>query len=156
MDLYFSYGIEMNAHFMHSICPQALFFGIGVCYHYCFQTNSIGLADIQPSHYSKLYGVVWKIYDRDIASLTEWAQDYFPNCIKHDAQSIELIPSAQNEHLQFPNVLNPIELKAFFFHSRNGNAKPPLKDYMKAILKELQNLEIPQDYISELRLWISS
>jgi hypothetical protein len=141
---------------MHSICPQALFFGVGVCYHYCFQTNNIGLANIQPSQYSKVYGVVWKIHEYDIPTLSNWAQSYFPNCTKQDTQSIELIPSAQNELVQFPNVLNPVKLRGFFFHSLNRTSKPPSKDYMETILKELQHLGMPQDYISELRLWISS
>ncbi len=156
MDLYFSYGIEMNPHFMHSVCPGALFYGVGVCYQYRFQTNSSGLADIQPSHHSKVYGVVWKVFEHEIASLSAWAQNYFPHCISRYSQSIELLPNAQNELVHFPGIQSPVKVNAFFYHSLHKTSIPPSSKYMESILRELQLLEVPQDYISELRLWISS
>ncbi|MDD4028290.1 MAG: hypothetical protein PHX86_01035 [Caldisericia bacterium] len=154
MYIYFSYGIEMISHFMRSICPSAIFNGVGVCHHYRFQINEKGLADMQPSNYSSIYGFVWKLNQSDHNHLLKWADGYFPKLVKEPCFP-EILVSAQNENVSFSKNPQHTSCKAFFFRSLSTQYGQASLQYINTLINQLQNVGVSQDYISELRLWIS-
>jgi hypothetical protein len=154
MYLYFSYGVEMVPHFMHSICPKAVMYCVGVCEHYRFHINVNGVANIQPSFYAKVYGVVWKVDQNDHDSLTTWAKEYFSPMVK-EKQTIFSLPSAQNENVHASKKANQLYFEVFFFRSLSCQYDQASSQYINSLVKQLQHLGVSQDYISELRLWTS-
>jgi gamma-glutamylcyclotransferase len=67
--LYFAYGSNMIRQPMSKRCPEAELMGIAVLDGYRFLINSWGVATIIEDSYSKVYGIVWNISDKDERSL---------------------------------------------------------------------------------------
>ena len=153
MNLYFSYGINMDKTKMHNICNNAKVYGIGKCNGYRFSINSNGCPTIISSDNSSLYGVLWKISDAEVKILETLNGKYK----KKINVSIEIINPAQNDRSieYFNKHVNNNCVEAFSFKDIETTYGSPKQSYIVTILSALKSNYIPQDYIQEIGFWLN-
>ena len=150
--LYFAYGSNLNPEQMTRRCPDHKVVGLAVLrdHRLAFPLTSHdwggGVASVQPMHGHSVWGVVYDLSERDLASLDGYEGFRGPgdqhNLYDRDAAFVDLIRPDDGSI--------PRRIRAIVYVARPSNPAPPSKRYLETVLHGARQHHLPDDYVAAL------
>jgi len=138
---YFAYGSNMVASQMATRCPNASAVGVACLKGYMFRINSRQFGTVIPNQTHQVYGLLWDIAPEDLLALDRY-EDVKAALYEKANIVVELLSGRQVEALIYLATDQSIGL--------------PRPRYMKDVVAAAKQWKLPQAYIQELALWLST
>ncbi|MFE3545597.1 gamma-glutamylcyclotransferase family protein [Nocardia sp. NPDC059177] len=147
MVLYFAYGSNMSAAQMRRRCPGATLRGIGTLERFRLAFNRTGsyrpgaVASVEPSAEpsSQVIGLVWEMSDHDLREM---------DAIEDPEAYLRIaVPVRTMEH--------GIEYCWAYISYPDERGSAPDREYVQILIDGALEAQLPPDYISELKAWLS-
>jgi len=128
---YFAYGSNMDVSQMSERCPSAKAIGVGRLNGYQFSLDSKGTATVIEQQHAFVWGVVWEIDGKDLATLDryEGVREY---CYSHSFVSVEC-DSQQHDVL-------------VYISNREANHGARRSHYLEKIVNAADHWQFPENY----------
>ena len=136
----FAYGSNMYGPQMTDRCPGAEMAGVGRLPEFRFRINSRGVATIVPESGSLVYGILWRLNEKDEARLDGFEGVRAGNYRK-DTLTVELLEGST--------------LRAMVYIDAIAEPGAPREGYLEKILMGAKNCDLPGEYLEELDSWKS-
>jgi len=146
--LYFAYGSNMSRRQMRERCPDHQCLGIAVLPDHAlcfprFSTNRLcGVAGLAPRAGSEVWGVVYRLNERDLAALDKregYDPSKPPHVNRYNRQTVRVLMNG-----------NPFDCITYFARSEPGRHVPST-EYLQAIVTGAEENDLPADYVAILR-----
>ena len=138
---YFAYGSNMVTSQMATRCPNAYVVGVACLQGYRFRINSCRVGTVIPDQTCHVYGLLWDITPEDLLALDRY-EDVKAGLYEKTTVVVELWSDRQVEALIYLATDQSIGL--------------PRPRYMKDVVAAAKQWKLPQAYIQELALWLST
>ncbi|WP_336086076.1 gamma-glutamylcyclotransferase family protein [Nocardia sp. SSK8] len=147
MVLYFAYGSNMSAAQMQRRCPSASLRGTGTLERFRLAFNRTGsyrpgaVASVEPSPEpsSQVIGLVWEISDSDLREM---------DAIEDPEAYLRIaVPVHTEQH--------GTEYCWAYISYPDNRGSAPDQEYVQILIDGAVEAQLPGDYISELRAWLS-
>lgn len=135
---YFAYGVNLDRCSMERRCPGASLLGVVELPDFRFQIMRRGVATIVPEKGAKVYGALWRLTDRHLASLD-----------LYEGVDLDFYRRARTEALWDGQRLRP-----WVYLATDERPGRPRKGYLEVILAAALDLRFPDDYRAELAAWL--
>ena len=147
--LYFAYGSNMWRQQMHERCPDHELIGAAVlkdhalCFPRFSTIRKCGVAGIMTSPGAEVWGVVYRLNERDLATLDK-REGYDPSQPVHvnryDRRTVRVLRNGE-----------PLDCLTYFAREEPGRHIPSV-DYMTAIITGAEESGLPEEYVASLRM----
>jgi cation transport regulator ChaC len=147
--LYFAYGSNMSLRQMAERCPGnervgiALLIDHALCFPRTSTVRNCGVAGLTPNPGAKVWGVVYRLHDEDLAALDR-REGYDPSKPAHvnryNRQSVRVLMDGQS-----------VDCLTYAARPEPGTHVPNA-EYMAAIIAGAEENGLPADYVKMLRL----
>ena len=138
---YFAYGSNMVASQMATRCPDASIVGVACLQGYNFRINSRRVGTVIQDQTHQVYGLLWDVTPWDLLALDRY-EDVEAGLYEKANVVVDLLSDRQVEALIYLATDQSIGL--------------PRPRYMKDVVAAAKQWELPQTYIQELALWLST
>ena len=146
--LYFAYGSNMWRAQMHERCPDHEWLGAAVlpdhalCFPRFSKIRNCGVAGIRPEAGAEVWGVVYRLTERDLAKLDK-REGYDPSLPLHlnryDRRTVRVLMKDE-----------PLDCLTYFARVEPGRHVPSA-EYMAAIITGAEENGFPREYVTQLR-----
>jgi len=137
---YFAYGSNMVASQMAARCPNASVIGVACLKGYRFRINSRRVGTVIPDQTHQVYGLLWDITPWDLLALDRY----------------EDVKAGLYEKANVVVELSDRQVEALIYFATDQSVGLPRPRYMKDVVAAAKQWELPQTYIQELALWLST
>ena len=137
---YFAYGSNMVAGQMAARCPNASVIGVACLKGYRFRINSRRVGTVIPDQTHQVYGLLWDITPKDLLALDRY----------------EDVKAGLYEKANVVVELSDRQVEALIYFATDQSVGLPRPRYMKDVVAAAKQWELPQTYIQELALWLST
>jgi gamma-glutamylcyclotransferase (GGCT)/AIG2-like uncharacterized protein YtfP len=138
MKYYFAYGSNINPKQIRDRCPEAKFVSKASLSGYRFIINLLGVASIVEDINSSVYGVVWKLSERDEQKLDEFEGVKFNTYIKFEKKIF---------------ITESNEINVFIYRASVELSGSPRPGYLERIIQSATDHEFLDEYLKELESW---
>jgi gamma-glutamylcyclotransferase (GGCT)/AIG2-like uncharacterized protein YtfP len=138
---YFAYGSNMVASQMASRCPNASVVGVACLKGYSFRINSRRVGTVIPDQTRQVYGLLWDITPEDLLAL-----DHYEEVKAGLYEKVDVF-------VELPSIRS---VAALIYLATDQSTGFPRARYMKDIIAAAKQWELPQAYIQELAIWLST
>ena len=137
---YFAYGSNMVASQMATRCPNASVIGVACLKGHRFRINSRRVGTVIPDQTHQVYGLLWDITPWDLLALDRY----------------EDVKAGLYEKANVVVELSDRQVEALIYLATDQSVGLPRPRYMKDVVAAAKQWELPQTYIQELALWLST
>jgi gamma-glutamylcyclotransferase (GGCT)/AIG2-like uncharacterized protein YtfP len=138
---YFAYGSNMVASQMATRCPKASVIGVACLQGYKFLINARRVGTVVPDRNHQVYGLLWDITPQDLLALDRY----------EDVEGKLYEPTQV-----FVDLLSNRQVKALIYLATDHSIGVPRPQYIKDVLTAAGHWQLPQAYVEELALWLST
>lgn len=139
MRLCFAYGSNMDPEGMASRCPGARAIGPAVLRGHRFLIAASGWATVRPDNMSDVYGLLLELSTADEEALDRW-EEVATGLYRKISMPVTLLRGERVDALVYVET------------SAEGEGAPDAS-YIDCIVAAAERLDLPPDYVHELRRW---
>lgn len=122
-------------------CPNASVAGVACLQGYTFRINSRGVATVIPDETKRVYGLLWDITPQDVLAL-----DHYEGVRAGLYEKATVAVELPSDH----------QVEALIYLAADQSIGLPRPQYMEDIVVAAKQYELPQAYIRELAIWLST
>lgn len=137
--IYFAYGSNMDRALMRRLCPSAKESGAAVLAGYRFVITADGYASIVRRAGEAVYGVLWRVTERDVAAL-----DAYEGLERGLYRKAWLPVCAAGRAKRFA---------ALVYIARPRGEGRPRPGYLDRVIAAAREWGLPEDYVRSLMRW---
>ena len=148
--LYFAYGSNLDWNQMKERCPSAMFYGIAVLRDHKLaftrrsQKRGCGVADAVPEDGCTIWGAIYEINNREVATL-DVSEGYQPG-----RETKKNAYRREQKHVYLNNdQAKPIAVEIYFANAQN-NPPRPNQAYKDLIVAGAKYWNLPVHYIADV------
>jgi hypothetical protein len=136
----FLFDERMDGEALREICPSPEFVGIGFYDSRRWIINQSGEASILPRRGRRVYGVIWRVHEVEMAAL-----DMFYG-----------VPQRFERYGSLATFVDGRRSTSEFYSARDRNPGAAAPGYLRRIIEIGRELGFPDQYLKELNTWTSA